>query len=147
MIAVFIFYSKATGIQSNLAFSKEFKHCNVITFDGQDWIMLDFDRTGLLTRKIYCKDGRQLIKSLPVCKDISATISVNIDQRQKVAWKPFWVRSCNEISRYATGVAIGFTFNPLHLYKKLLKFNGRRNYQLLSHWRRSYGISRRRQRT
>lgn len=146
MIAVFIFYSKANGIQSKLAFSEEFKHCNIITFDGHDWIMLDFDRTGLLTRKIHCKDGAQLIRSLRVVADISATASISVDERVKIAWKPFWVRSCNEICRYASGIDIGFTFNPMHLYKKLLKYRHRKNYEVLSHWRRKHGISRRRQR-
>ena len=57
LIAVFIFYSKSSGVQARLAFSEEFRHCNIITFDGQDWVMLDFDKTGLLTRRIYCTEG------------------------------------------------------------------------------------------
>lgn len=145
MIAVFIFYNKSSGVQSRLAFSEEFKHCNIITFDGYDWIMLDFDQTGLLTRKVYCKDGAALIRNLPVIKDVSAIISVSIDERVKVGWRPWWVRSCNEVSRYASGVDIGFTFNPIHLYSKLLKYRRRRNYEVLSHWRRNNGFFWRRQ--
>lgn len=145
IIAVFIFYSKAQGAQAKLAFSEEFKHCNIITFDGKDWIMLDFDRTGLLTRKINCKDGQSLIRNLPIVPDISAIISVSIKERKKVMWKPFWVRSCNEICRYASGIDVGFTFNPVHLYSKLIKYRGKRNYEMLSAWRRKHGISRRRQ--
>ncbi len=143
MIAVFIFYKIANGIQSKLAFSKEFKHCNIITYDGDDWIMLDFDLTGLLTRKIYCKDGEQLIRSLRVIKDVTATITISLDERVKIGWKPFWVRSCNEICRYTGGADIGWTFNPVHLYRKLLKYNGKRNYEVLSAWRRDHGISER----
>lgn len=145
LLAIFIFYSVANGIQSNLAFSKEFKHCNVATFDGSDWVLVDFDHTGLLTRLIKCKDGAELIKRLPIIKEVSATMSVNISQRVKKIWTPWWVRSCNEISRYSTGVDIGFTFNPAHLHSKLLKYNGKRNYQILSQWRRSHGLSRWRQ--
>lgn len=146
MIAIFIFYDIATGVQAKLAFSKEFRHSNIITYDGSDWIMLDFDRTGLLTRKIECRDGAQLIRNLPVIKDVSAIISVDVQDRVKTRWKPFWVRSCNEICRYASGVDIGFTFNPVHLYSKLLKYNGRRNYTLLSAWRRTeHGTVRREQ--
>src|ERR1700733_4908354 len=123
MIAVFIFYSKANGIQSKLAFSKEFKHCNIITFEGSDWILLDFDRTGLLTRRVKCQNGESLVRNLRILQDISAIITLDIGERVKIAWKPCWVRSCNEICRYASGADIGFTFNPLHLYRKLLKYN------------------------
>jgi len=140
MIAVFIFYSKASGVQARLAFSKEFKHCNIITFDGQDWIMLDFDRSGFLTRKIYCQNGEQLIRSLHIIKDISAIISVNVEDRHKVRWKPYLVRSCNEICRYTAGVNVGLTFNPIHLYSKLLRLRRKRNYEVLSVWRRKHGI-------
>ncbi len=146
LIAVFIFYKKATGVQARLAFSEEFKHCNIITYDGADWIMVDMDRTGLLTRKIKCKNVESLVRNLRVVQDITATITVAVDNRHQIAWKPFWVRSCNEICRYASGVDIGFTFNPIHLYWKLLKCRNGKNYELLSAWRRSHGILWRRQR-
>lgn len=145
LIAIFIFYNKATGGQARLAFSEEFKHCNIVTYDGKDWIMLDFDRTGYLTRKIYCKNGESLIRNLPVIPEVSATFTISVDERKKIWWKPFLARSCNEICRYASGVDIGFTFNPAHLYRKLLKYRHKRNYEVLSVWRRRHGISRRRQ--
>jgi hypothetical protein len=143
---VFIFYKVATGVQAWMSFSKEFKHCNAIVYDGTDWLMIDFDRTGFLMRKVKCKDGKSLLRNLPVVQDISAIISVSVKARAKVRWKPFLVRSCNEVCRYAAGVDIGFTFNPIHLYRKLLKYNHKRNYEVLSAWRREHGISRRRQR-
>jgi hypothetical protein len=142
LIAVFIFYQIATGVQARLAFSKEFKHCNIITFDGSDWIMLDFDRTGLLTRKIKCPDGESLVRNLHVVQDVTAVISISIKDRKKTPWFPWWVRSCNEVCRYASGVDIGFTFNPTHLYWKLLKYKDRRNYEVLHAWRRKHGVIR-----
>lgn len=142
LIAIFVFYKIANGIQAALAFSDEFKHCNVITYDGQDWIMIDFDRTGIITRKIYCLNGEQLVRNLRILKDISAIVTISINARKKVSWKPWWVRSCNEISRYASGIDVGFTFNPIHLYSKLLKYRRKRNYEVLSAWRRTHGISR-----
>jgi hypothetical protein len=145
LIALFLFYERATGPQAILSFSREFKHCNIITFDGRDWIMLDFDRSGLITRKINCKNGQQLIRNIRVIQSISAIISVALKERKKVMWKPFWGRSCNEICRYAAGIDIGLTFNPRHLYSKLLKYSNKRNYEILSVWRRKNGISRGRQ--
>jgi hypothetical protein len=145
LIAIFIFYAKATGVQAWMAFNDEFRHCNIIVFDGSDWLMIDFDRTGLRVRKIKCRDGNQLIRLLPVNPDVTATVSVMVKDRAKVRWKPFWVRSCNEVCRYASGVDIGFTFNPIGLYQKLLRYRGRRNYELLSAWRRKKdGLIRRR---
>jgi hypothetical protein len=140
LIAVFIFYNQSSGIQSRLSFSAEFKHCNIITFDGRDWISIDFDRTGLLTRRVHCNDGSALLRHLKVVKEVSAIVAVNVPKRAKTRWKPWWVRSCNEVCRYASGVDIGFTFNPVQLYKKLLKYRRRRNYEVLSHWRRKHGI-------
>jgi hypothetical protein len=142
LLAVFIFYNVASGVQSRLAFSDEFKHCNIITCDGRDWVMLDFDRTGLLNRAIHCKGGDTLLKSLPIIKEVTAIVTVCIKERAKFMWSPWWVRSCNEICRYAAGIDIGFTFNPIHLYYKLLKYRKGRNYEIISHWRRSHGISR-----
>jgi hypothetical protein len=139
MIAVFIFYSVATGVQAKLAFSDEFKHCNIITYDGEDWILLDFDRTGLLTRKIKCESGSSLVRNLHVIPEVSAIVSINVKDRIKLMWTPWWVRSCNEICRYASGADIGWTFNPVHLYKKLLKYRHSKNYEILSTWRRSWG--------
>ncbi len=143
LIAIFIFYDYSTGKQAKLALSKEFKHCNVITFDGKDWIMIDFDQTGLLTRRIRCNSGEKLIKTLKIIKEVTAVISVSINSRHKIKWKPWWVRSCNEICRYATGINIGFTFNPVNLYTKLIQYRSKRNYEILSVWRRKNGIIRR----
>ena len=140
VLAVFVFYKIANGAQARLAFSDEFKHCNVITYDGRDWIMLDFDRTGLLTRRLRCDNADRLLRSLRVVQEVSAVVCVDIADRTKTMWKPWWVRSCNEVSRYACGINIGFTFNPIHLYRKLLKYNGKTNYEILSAWRRKDGI-------
>lgn len=143
MIAVIIFYGIAYGKQAKFAFSKEFRHVNIITYDGRDWIMLDFDRSGLITRKIHCSNGTQLIRSLRVLSDITAILTVDVSKRHKVCWKPVWVRSCNEIVRYAAGLHIGFSFNPVHLYKKLLRYDQVRNYTILTAWRRKNGILKR----
>ena len=144
IIAIFVFYNISDGIQSKLSFSKEFKHCNTITFDGRDWIALEFDKTGIVTKRVYTTNAESLLKHLPMIPEITAIICVRVAARHISKWSPWWVRSCNEVARYASGVDIGFTFNPVHLYNKLLKYNQLRNYEILSHWRRSeHGILRR----
>jgi|SRR5882672_10327446 len=145
MIAIFVFYNVAQGYQARLAFSDEFKHCNIITYDGEDWILLDLDATGYRVRHLIPSNGTQLLRALRSLKEVSALISVNINKRHRFGWKPFIGGACNEICRYGAGIDLGFTFNPIHLYKKLLKYRHKRNYEMLSHWRRKHGVSRRQQ--
>lgn len=47
--------------------------------------------------------------------------------------RPNWIMgaTCNEWARLISGVDIGFTLNPHHLFKKLIKFDERRNYTIL----------------
>jgi hypothetical protein len=142
LIAIIIFYNKSHGIQAKLAFSNELRHCNVVTFDGNHWIAMDFTKEGLITRCVKVKDSIKFIHHLKSIPEATAILSVNINERHKVMWKPWLVRSCNEICRYATGVDTGWTFNPRHLYSKLIKYDSRRNYQILTHWRRDDGIIR-----
>jgi hypothetical protein len=142
MIAIFLFYNVSSGPQAKLAFSKEFRHCNVITYDGKDWVLVEFDLTGLYTSVLKVTKGESLIRNLRIMKSLIAQIVVEINTRHPVRWKPWWVRSCNELDRYVTGVNIGLTFNPRHLYNKLIKYSGKRNFQILETWRRTDGIFR-----
>ena len=140
LIAIFIFYSIASGAQACLSFSRDLKHCNVVTFDGVDWIVLDFDRSGLITKRCKVSSGSRFVELLKINQDVSAVISVQVNARTSFTWSPWWVRSCNEVCRYASGVDIGWTFNPTSLYNKLLKYDKKRNFEVLSAWRRQHGI-------
>lgn len=144
MIAIFCFYDIASGKQSRLAFSKEFKHCSLITFDGEHWINWEFDRLGLHIRLLRVIDAGRFIYHLKLIKELTAVVAVWIDNRAYTTWKPLLIRSCNEFARYISGIDIGLTFNPKHLFSKILKYDSIRNYQILHAWRR-YGIIRRRQ--
>jgi hypothetical protein len=142
LIAIIIFYNKSEGPSARLAFSSEFRHCNTITYDGRDWIMTEFLPSGILTRVIHCQDGARLVDRLQIIPEATAIISLSVDYRAKIRWFPWWVRSCNEVCRYVSGVDTGWTFNPCHLYKKLLKYDQRRNWIVLSHWRLKDGRGR-----
>lgn len=140
MIAIILFYNHSTGIQRWLSFSEEFSHCNIITYDGADWINIECDSTGILTRCLEVPSLKALLRGLKTIKTLTAYIVVDINKRKHMSWKPMWVRSCNELDRYISGVDVGFTINPVHLYKKLIRYDCRRNYEILTHWRRSNGI-------
>lgn len=143
MIAIFLFYNISNGVQARLAFSKTLRHCNIITFDGAHWVNYEMDSFGVHTRVLEVKDAAPLLRGLKHIKELTAMVTVEVFDRARHPWFPWWVRSCNEFNRYIGAVDIGFTFNPRHLYSKLLKYNGRRNYEILQHWRRSNGIFRR----
>lgn len=135
LICIFCFYNVSTGIQSRLSFDKEFKHCNIITFDGEIWIAHEFDSTGIHTQRVNARSGAALLRGLKHIQSLISMIVVSVNKRASIAWKPFIVRSCNEFNRYVSGVNVGFTFNPKHLYNKLIEYNGI-NYDILYHWRR-----------
>lgn len=135
MICFFCFYNQSSGVQAKLAFSEEFKHCNIVTFDGQAWIATEFDLQGIQMRAIQAYKSSSLIRGLKYIDSLIGLIVVQVSDKAKVSWKPYLVRSCNEIDRYISGVDVGFTFNPKHLYNKLLKYHGT-NYEILYHWRR-----------
>jgi len=135
MICVFCFYNISSGPQARFAFDKDFKHCNIICYDGSSWIATEFDLTGVLNRRIQVYSGPSLLRGLKYIPSLISIVTVMVEEKKKVCWKPFMVRSCNELDRYISGVDIGFTFNPKHLYNKLLKHEGS-NYQILHLWRR-----------
>jgi hypothetical protein len=135
MICFFCFYNKSSGVQAKLAFSEDFKHCNIITFDGETWIATEFDLQGIQMRSIHVSKSSSLIRGLKYIDSLIGLIVVEVVDKAKVSWKPYLVRSCNEIDRYISGVDVGFTFNPQHLYNKLLKYHGT-NYEILYHWRK-----------
>lgn len=135
MISIFCFYNKSAGPQAKLAFDKDFRHCNIITFDGDIYLAYEFDSFGLQTRRIYANKTTSLIRGLKYIDCLIALIVVEVYERRKTSWKPYLVRSCNEIDRYISGINIGFTFNPKHLYNKLYKYN-ETDYEILYDWRR-----------
>lgn len=134
LLCIICFYNIAEGSQRFLAFSKHLRHCNVYTYDGFDWVLLEFDSTGIKTRVVNINRVDKFINRLKTIPSISAIMVLNVYKRKSVRWMPLWGRSCNEICRYASGADTGLTFNPVHLYKKLLKYNNKRNFKILTTW-------------
>ncbi len=137
MIAFFLFYNHSAGIQSRLAFSKEFLHCSVIVCNDSEYIHTTFGGDGIVNRLIFPKGWKQLARLYPaLVPTLSALVIVEIDKRHIKKWSPLWVKSCNEVCRYVSGIQIGFTFNPRHLYAKLIKYDSKLNYKILHAWTR-----------
>lgn len=136
MIAIYLFYNISNGVQARLAFSNTLRHCNIITYDGSHWVNYELDSYGVHTRVLKVNNAVGLIRGLKMIKELTAMVVVWIDKRARFRWTPWWVRSCNEYNRYIGAIDIGFTFNPRHLFSKLLKYDKIRNYQILELWRR-----------
>lgn len=136
MIAFFLFYNKANGKQRVFAYGSTLKHCDIICFDGKTWLGFQFSNKGIDFASIKVTKVDRLLKHLPIIPELVAIIGVDVERKTCFPWKPFWVRSCNELCRYLAGVNIGFTLNPRHLLKKLLKYDRKRNFQVIYAWRR-----------
>lgn len=140
MIAIFLFYNQAQGKQTKWILDKEFLHCNVMLNKGDGYISLEMRTNGIDHHLVPARKPMTIIRNVQRLQSVIAVICVWKKESPKVKWRPLGIRSCNEFCRFATGVDCGFTFNPVHLYKKLLKYDRKRNYEVLYTWRRSYEL-------
>lgn len=136
MIAFYMFYNHGEGKLNRLSFSKEFRHCNVITFDGSTWNQFTWSPNGIFVRRLSVINMDRLFSAIRCIPSLTACVVVEINTPCVFKNSPFGVNSCNELSRYMTAIDVGMTFNPKHLYKKLLKYGKIRNYTILMEWRR-----------
>ncbi len=142
-ICLFLFYDKAVGKQLRYNGNSKFLHCNIIRFDGKHFVLLEISKTGIDYRLINAKTLNKLIRNLKLIDSLIAQVCVEVEKRCDIKWFPIWMRTCNEFARYVSGIDVGLTYNPLHLYKKLMKHDAERNYKILQGWERSDGIWRR----
>jgi hypothetical protein len=135
MIYFFLFYNKAEGKQSRFAFNDDFKHCNVLYYEKG--ILVGMSETGIKLSLLKCHENsvKDIASTFKRLESLTSLIIVDIKERKKFRWFPWWVRSCNELCRYISGIDIGFTFNPVHLYNKLIKYSGKK-YEIIYAWRR-----------
>lgn len=138
MIAFFLFYDESSINNAKLKFftSKDFRHCNVIVYEKDCFIMIDYENRGIVFKEIKAKSIENLIEVIKRYKAISKFMHVKIEKRAEILWTLICVMSCNEFCRMSTGVEIGYTFNVAHLYKKLLKYNNKKNYRIIENWER-----------
>jgi len=138
-ICIFLFYNKAQGKQVKYIRNKKYLHCNIISFDGSDCHLLEITTSGIECRRIKSKSMIKVFERLKSIDSIETQICVSVSNKHKVKWFPLAIKSCNEFCRYVSGVNIGFTYDPFSLYKKLLKYNNKRNFEILRTWERRNG--------
>lgn len=136
MKALILFYDQAHGKHVKYAFSKDFRHCKVITHVNNHFISIESDKSGIYAKHLDHKSIHGVIDYHKQSTNLSAYLYLDLLKDNPLPWFPFWIRSCNEVCRYVTAIDIGFTFNPKHMYNKILKHNGLRNYRIIDAWRR-----------
>ncbi|WP_218814182.1 hypothetical protein [Rickettsiella endosymbiont of Dermanyssus gallinae] len=99
--------------------------------------MFEISPFGFIYRILKSNDVNKNLNAIKKLPCLSAFIAVMVKEKKKIKEWPIKWYTCNEVCRYFSGVAIGWTFNPKHLYNKLLSHQKKRNYELLAHWRRT----------
>lgn len=136
MIAIFLFYDKGLAKQGRFT-SNGIKHCNLICFDGRDWFLCGTTSKGITFRSLRVTRSSRLIEHIKRTNGLIKIIAVSSKEIPNQRWFPLWIRSCNELCRYISGVDVGFTYNPTHLIKKLVKYDNKRNYEIIYRWNRN----------
>ncbi len=99
--------------------------------------MFEIAPAGFAYRILRSNDVNKNLEAIKKSPALSAFIAVMVKEKKKVKEWPFKWYACNEVCRYFSGVDVGWTFNPKHLYQKLLQYKDKTNYELLTHWRRA----------
>jgi hypothetical protein len=138
MIAIFLFYNEAFGVQRKFTFSKDLKHCNILTYDGKDFILTWMDATGIRSKTMQINRIERFFEGLQKQMDnVSSIVSVLVDSRETKPWVPLVLNSCNEVCRLVSGIDIGPTLNAAHLHYTLHRLDKQRNFKIDYSWRRS----------
>lgn len=154
MKAIFVFYNVATGVPALFTFHKHYRHMSVITSHDDYWVNYDCGGKGIHYDIVQePRSTEEVMEGLKQLSYISGLVSIEYNEADRafVSWKPFIIRSCNELCRYLTGIDIGLTWNPYHFHKKLFKHAKDRNYVVTAMWERlkdkesTYGNVRKRQ--
>lgn len=130
---MFLFYDIGYGKQT-IYTTKGIKHCNVICYNGTDHVLFETDWHGIHYRVLSETTTLKLLKGIRIIPSLQSALVLEIFEKKQLRWFPLSLRTCNELCRYVTGVDVGITINPTHLIKKLLKYNNKRNYEIIHHW-------------
>lgn len=136
MIAVFLFYNQGIGKYNRFTFSQQFVHCALLCYQGDQCILFEIAPFGFIYRILRSNDVNKNLEAIKKLPCLSGFIAIMIREKKKIKEWPIKWYTCNEVCRYFSGADIGWTFNPKHLYQKLLKYKDKTNYELLTHWRR-----------
>lgn len=130
-----LFFDKSSVYWSK--FLKRFKHCALLVFDELQNTVLFY---GLQTNKIImrtsvCNSFDQYIEHLLNIKSLVCYLILEVHKPSNKNHKLVTILTCNELVRISTGINVGFTLTPNHLYKKIC-LNISPNYTIIQLWNR-----------
>lgn len=120
-------------------FSRHFKHVDVYIFDGSQWTGFRMASDGITYAVSGFENGRDLLIEAKKLEHVEAILGVDLAERAHFGWSGLTIPMCNELCRALTGIDVGFTWSPRHLYNKLLKYDQKRNFEIFYRWRRDNG--------
>jgi hypothetical protein len=110
-----------------------------VTYDGRYAYITELNKQGIKVKSYPVSSIKNFIEKIKKISTVNTIISTFITDKAIVKWWPFSLNACNELDRKISGIYIGLTFNPAHLYRKILKYDGLRNYTIDYTWRKSDG--------
>lgn len=128
-----LFFDKSSFCWSR--FLKGFKHCALLVFDGQTVLFYGMHTDKILMRTNICNDFDQYINYLLNIKSLVSYVILEVHKPKSINGF-IKVLTCNELIRMSTGINVGFTLTPNHLYKKIC-LNVSPNYTIIRLWNRN----------
>ena len=136
MIAIFLFFNKGLGKFVNFIRDKNFLHSAVICYRGDVPILLEISRSGIAYRVLKTEDMAKLMEKITLMPNLTHYVAVRIKKEAFIQELPIRFFTCNELCRFFTGVDIGLTLSPKHLFQKLVDFKNK-NFFVRNVWSRN----------
>lgn len=135
----FLFFENSIGKFSSFL-SKNYKHCVLLVHHPKTYSLgvygLNVD--GIKAQISVIDDFKKYIDKIPIhLPELKSYILIRVDgTRPAIKQTLFMFYTCNEIIRLISGINIGFTITPKHLYNKII-CNKTPNYTIIDTWHRN----------
>jgi hypothetical protein len=137
VIAIFLFFNKGLGKFVNFIRDKDFLHAAVICYQGDVPVLMEASESGISYRVVKTSDMTNLMEKIILMPSLTNYVAVKINKGIFITEFPFKYFTCNEVCRFVSGVDIGLTLSPKHLFQKLVDFKNHKNYFLMNVWSRN----------
>lgn len=116
---------------------KAFSHVSLLIQGKQGWYSFNpTDAMGEI-REYAWKDSDRVLKTLtkvPTLSHIVGLVLTSIKKPPKLYFPIMLPTACHNLVKYVSGVDLGWAFNPYFLYRQLLKYDQKRNYEIVRKW-------------
>lgn len=117
---------------------KNYKHCMLLIQDGltESIVLYGLHADGIAIRTSRCNSLERYLAHMVEYQRLVSYIVVDIKWSVRIKQPLIRVNTCNELVRIASGINVGFTRTPKHLYDKIyLQVSSQ--YTILKKWNRT----------